>query len=217
MSKTRDVLPIGSTTFLRLQQSSGDQSRHKEKVLQWLKDILSCMHWQCVSAFRTWSCAQWLVHGTELEEVTFPWQKQKIITIFFFVPQLICMYFSCRLERRHAPLSRLGAAQSQPEHGRMVGTESMVSCQTIKCHLNLFVLFVPLLKSLVLRNLILVLGKKDEEENERGRDRERLRAAKSKSLFLIFLRFSRTWTKRYLITSQTRVKRVSWIYHRLSG
>ena len=28
MSKTRDVLPIGSTTFLRLQQSSDDQSRH---------------------------------------------------------------------------------------------------------------------------------------------------------------------------------------------
>ena len=29
MSKTRDVLPIGSTTFLRLQQSSDDQSRHE--------------------------------------------------------------------------------------------------------------------------------------------------------------------------------------------
>ena len=30
---------------------------------------------------------------------------------------------------------------------------------------------------------------------------------------IFFLRFCRTWTKRYLITSQTRVKRVSWIHH----
>ena len=52
----------------------------------------------------------------------------------------------------------------------------------------------------------------DEGENERGRNRERrLRAANPKSLFL---RFCRTWTKRYLITSQTRVKRVSRIHHR---
>ena len=29
MSKTRDVLPIGSTTFLRLQQSSDNQSQHE--------------------------------------------------------------------------------------------------------------------------------------------------------------------------------------------
>ena len=29
----------------------------------------------------------------------------------------------------------------------------------------------------------------------------------------IFLRICRIWTKRYLITSQTRVKRVSWIHH----
>ena len=29
MSKTRDVLPIGSTTFSRLQQSSDDQSRRE--------------------------------------------------------------------------------------------------------------------------------------------------------------------------------------------
>ena len=32
--------------------------------------------------------------------------------------------------------------------------------------------------------------------------------------FQLFLRFCRTWTKRYLITSQTRVKRVSRIHHR---
>ena len=38
-----------------------------------------------------------------------------------------------------------------------------------------------------------------------------MRAANPKSLFL---RFCRTWTKRYLITSQTRVKRVSRIHHR---
>ena len=31
----------------------------------------------------------------------------------------------------------------------------------------------------------------------------------------LFLRFCRTWTKRYLITSQTRVKRVSRIHHRI--
>ena len=37
--------------------------------------------------------------------------------------------------------------------------------------------------------------------------------AKETSLFF-FLRFCRTWTKRYLITSQTRVKRVSRIHHR---
>ena len=30
----------------------------------------------------------------------------------------------------------------------------------------------------------------------------------------LFLRFCRTWTKRYLITSQTKVKRVSRIHHR---
>ena len=37
-------------------------------------------------------------------------------------------------------------------------------------------------------------------------------------LFLSFfcLRFCRTWTKQYLITSQTRVKRVSRIHHRVS-
>ena len=33
-------------------------------------------------------------------------------------------------------------------------------------------------------------------------------------LFFFFLWFCRTWTKRYLITSQTRVKRVSRIHHR---
>ena len=32
--------------------------------------------------------------------------------------------------------------------------------------------------------------------------------------FFFFLWFCRTWTKRYLITSQTRVKRVSRIHHR---
>ena len=32
-------------------------------------------------------------------------------------------------------------------------------------------------------------------------------------LHSIFLRFCRTWTKRYLITSQTRVKRLSRIHH----
>ena len=32
---------------------------------------------------------------------------------------------------------------------------------------------------------------------------------------IIFLIFCRTWTKRYLITSQTRVKRVSRIHHRI--
>ena len=33
--------------------------------------------------------------------------------------------------------------------------------------------------------------------------------------FFFFLWFCRTWTKRYLITSQTRVKRVSRIHHRI--
>ena len=36
----------------------------------------------------------------------------------------------------------------------------------------------------------------------------------NKLLFFFFLRFCRTWTKRYLITSQTRVKSVSRIHHR---
>ena len=51
------------------------------------------------------------------------------------------------------------------------------------------------------------LHKKDEEETERGRDKKRrLRAAKPKSFFFFwdFVGF-----ERYLITSQTRVKRVS--------
>ena len=45
----------------------------------------------------------------------------------------------------------------------------------------------------------------------------KLSFTKGKSNFLFrhfFLRFSRTWTKRYLVTSQTRVKRVSRIHHR---
>ena len=33
-------------------------------------------------------------------------------------------------------------------------------------------------------------------------------------ILLFFFRFCRTWTKQYLITSQTRVKRVGQIYHR---
>ena len=48
-----------------------------------------------------------------------------------------------------------------------------------------------------------------EEEIEKLR---RLRATNSKSLVFSFLKFCRTWTKRYLITSQTRVKRVSRIH-----
>ena len=55
----------------------------------------------------------------------------------------------------------------------------------------------------------------ERKEVRRGGDRERrLRAANPKSLSL---RVCRTWTKRYPITSQTRVKRVSRIHHRPSG
>ena len=39
MSKTGDVLPIGSTTFLRLQQSSDDQSRHEFFVTGWRSEL----------------------------------------------------------------------------------------------------------------------------------------------------------------------------------
>ena len=67
----------------------------------------------------------------------------------------------------------------------------------------------------MLNIFIFVLRKKGSKTKKRmiwGRNRERrLRAANPKSLFL---RFCRTWTKRYLITSQTRVKRVSQIHHR---
>ena len=63
---------------------------------------------------------------------------------------------------------------------------------------------------------IFVLRKK-WRENERGRDRERgrIRAAKPK-VFIIFFYYDicQTWTKWYLITTQTRVKCVSWIHHR---
>ena len=62
---------------------------------------------------------------------------------------------------------------------------------------------------------IFVLRKK-WRENERGRDREkgRIRAAKPKVFIFFLLRFCQTWTKWYLITTQTRVKCVSWIHHR---
>ena len=63
---------------------------------------------------------------------------------------------------------------------------------------------------------IFVLRKK-WRENERGRDRERgrIRAAKPEVFFFFFwLRFCQTWTKWYLITTQTRVKCVAWIHHR---
>ena len=56
-----------------------------------------------------------------------------------------------------------------------------------------------------------------EMKREWKRKRERKRSdlgRQAKSLYLFFVDICQTWTKWYLITTQTRVKCVSWIHHR---
>ena len=62
-----------------------------------------------------------------------------------------------------------------------------------------------------------VLRKKGSKTKERMKEEEIEKGdcgPPTRKVFFFFFWFCRTWTKRYLITSQTRVKRVSRIHHR---
>ena len=69
---------------------------------------------------------------------------------------------------------------------------------------------------LTLALVIFVLRKKGSKTKKRMKEEEIEKGdcgPPTRKVFF-FLRFCRTWTKQYLITSQTRVKRVSRIHHR---
>ena len=61
---------------------------------------------------------------------------------------------------------------------------------------------------------IFVLRKKGSKTKERMKEEEIEKGDCGPPTRKVFFWFCRTWTKRYLITSQTRVKRVSRIHHR---
>ena len=62
--------------------------------------------------------------------------------------------------------------------------------------------------------IIFVLRKKGSKTKERMKEEEIEKGDCGPPTRKVFFWFCRTWTKRYLITSQTRVKRVSRIHHR---
>ena len=70
MSKTRDVLPIGSTTFLRLQQSSDDQSGNHAVFFFLRQDPLDLSFWSFLT---------FLHHGIEEVETHLLWKFHKKI------------------------------------------------------------------------------------------------------------------------------------------
>ena len=61
---------------------------------------------------------------------------------------------------------------------------------------------------------VFVLRKKGSKTKERMKEEEIEKGDRGPPTRKVFFWFCRTWTKRYLITSQTRVKRVSRIHHR---
>ena len=72
------------------------------------------------------------------------------------------------------------------------------------------------IKSVILTShtFIFVLRKKGSKTKERMKEEEIEKGDCGPPTRKVFFWFCRTWTKRYLITSQTRVKRVSRIHHR---
>ena len=73
---------------------------------------------------------------------------------------------------------------------------------------------LPFAEVFQLNFLIFVLRKKGSKTKERMKEEEIEKGDCGPPTRKVFFWFCRTWTKRYLITSQTRVKRVSRIHHR---
>ena len=76
---------------------------------------------------------------------------------------------------------------------------------------TLATLFIAVVRKIL---FIFVLRKKGSKTKERMKEEEIEKGDCGPPTRKVFFWFCRTWTKRYLITSQTRVKRVSRIHHR---